>query len=88
MSGAVGSVKRIRNPVEAARAVMERTEYALLVGEEAAAWAEGQGLPMEDEVSRCLDSYIKIMLKMWVFKKLRSSVMNKMYLRMQFDATL
>ena len=50
-SGAVGSVKRVRNPVEAARAVMERTEHALLVGEEATAWAEAQGLQMEDEVS-------------------------------------
>ena len=50
-SGAVGSVKRVRNPVEAARAVMERTEHTLLVGEEASLWAEAQGLHMEDEVS-------------------------------------
>ena len=50
-SGAVGSVRRVRNPVEAARAVMERSEHALLVGDEAAAWAEAQGLQMEDEVS-------------------------------------
>ena len=50
-SGAVGSVRRVRNPVEAARAVMERSEHALLVGDEASAWAEAQGLQMEDEVS-------------------------------------
>ena len=49
-SGAVGSVRRVRNPVEAARAVMERSEHALLVGDEASAWAEAQGLQMEDEV--------------------------------------
>ena len=42
-------MRRVRNPVEAARAVMERSEHALLVGEEAAAWAEAQGIQMEDE---------------------------------------
>ena len=44
-------MRRVRNPVEAARAVMERSEHALLVGDEASAWAEAQGLQMEDEVS-------------------------------------
>ena len=46
-------MKRVRNPVEAARAVMERTEHALLVGEEATSWAGAQGIQMEDEVSEC-----------------------------------
>ena len=53
-SGAVGSVKRVRNPVEAARAVMERSEHTLLVGEEATSWAGAQGLQMENEVSAWL----------------------------------
>lgn len=43
-SGAVASTRRIRNPVRAARAVMERSEYVFLAGEGADAFAAAQGL--------------------------------------------
>ena len=45
-AGAVGCVSRIRNPVRAARAVMEHTDHVLLVGAAADALAERLGLGM------------------------------------------
>eukprot|EP01133_Synstelium_polycarpum_P002918 gene2918-3353_t len=41
-AGAVGAVRTIRNPVKAARAVMERTDHVLLIGEGAEAFAATQ----------------------------------------------
>ena len=46
-AGAVAGARRIRNPIQAARAVMERTPHVLLVGAGADAFAEETGLPME-----------------------------------------
>jgi beta-aspartyl-peptidase (threonine type) len=46
-AGAVAAVRRVRNPIVAARAVMERTPHVLLVGSEADRFAESQGLPLE-----------------------------------------
>ncbi|MGH9380628.1 MAG: isoaspartyl peptidase/L-asparaginase family protein [Thermoanaerobaculia bacterium] len=43
-AGAVGAVSRIKNPISAARAVMERTPHVLLVGPDADLWAAQQGL--------------------------------------------
>src|SRR5258708_22870305 len=43
-TGAVGCLRRIRNPIRAARAVMERSEYVFMVGEGADAFALEQGL--------------------------------------------
>jgi beta-aspartyl-peptidase (threonine type) len=43
-TGAVGFLRRIRNPIRAARAVMERSEYVFMVGEGADAFALEQGL--------------------------------------------
>lgn len=45
-AGAVCTVRRIRNPVRAARAVMQNSGCVLLAGGAADAWAEQQGLPM------------------------------------------
>lgn len=45
-AGAVTGVKRIRNPVLAARAVMEKTPYVMLGRDGAEALALAQGLPM------------------------------------------
>lgn len=45
--GAVTGVKRVRNPVLAARAVMEGTRHVLLAGEAADAFAEERGLALE-----------------------------------------
>jgi L-asparaginase / beta-aspartyl-peptidase len=45
-AGAVGAVKRIRNPIKAARAVMEKSASVLLVAEAADAFADAQGLGM------------------------------------------
>lgn len=45
-AGAVAGVKRVRNPIKAARAVMERSEHVMFSGDGADAFAEGQGLDM------------------------------------------
>ena len=47
-AGAVANVGRIRNPVLAARAVMERSEHILLVGPGAEAFAQRQGIAPVD----------------------------------------
>ncbi|MES2072377.1 MAG: isoaspartyl peptidase/L-asparaginase [Pseudomonadota bacterium] len=46
-AGAVACVSTIRNPILAARAVMERSAHVLLVGPGAELFAAGQGLQME-----------------------------------------
>lgn len=45
-AGAVAAARRIKNPILAARLVMERTPHVLLVGAGADAFAERQGLPL------------------------------------------
>lgn len=47
-SGAVANVKILRNPVLAARAVMEHSQHAMFVGPGAEAFARGQGLEFVD----------------------------------------
>lgn len=47
-AGAVAAVTRIRNPVAAARAVMEKTRHVLLAGAGAERFARAQGLKLED----------------------------------------
>jgi beta-aspartyl-peptidase (threonine type) len=46
-AGAVAAVRRIRNPVLAARAVMEKTRHVLLAGHGAERFARTQGLKLE-----------------------------------------
>ena len=46
-AGAVAAVRRIRNPVLAARAVMENTRHVLLAGDGAERFARQQGLKLE-----------------------------------------
>jgi beta-aspartyl-peptidase (threonine type) len=48
-AGAVAAVSRIRNPVLAARAVMEKSRHVLLVGRGAERFARQQGLALVDE---------------------------------------
>ena len=48
-AGAVASVKNIKNPVNLARLVMERTEHILLAGEGANQFAEQIGVAMEPD---------------------------------------
>lgn len=48
-AGAVAGVNGIRNPVKAARAVMEHSEHVLLAGEGAVAFARAQKLAFEEE---------------------------------------
>ncbi len=48
-AGAVAAVRRVRNPITLARAVMERTPHVLLVGAGAEALAELLGLPLADD---------------------------------------
>jgi L-asparaginase/beta-aspartyl-peptidase (threonine type) len=45
-AGAVAAVRRIRNPVHAARAVMERTSHVLLAGEGAERFAKENGIAL------------------------------------------
>jgi beta-aspartyl-peptidase (threonine type) len=45
-AGAVAGVRRIRNPIAAARAVMDRTRHVLLVGDGAERLAEAEGCAM------------------------------------------
>ncbi len=47
-AGAVASVKRVRNPISLARAVMQKSENVLLVGEGAEAFAQAQGIQLVD----------------------------------------
>ncbi len=47
-AGAVASVTRIRNPISLARAVMDRSENILLVGEGAEVFAKDQGIQLVD----------------------------------------
>ncbi|MFN4184841.1 MAG: isoaspartyl peptidase/L-asparaginase family protein [Hyphomonas sp.] len=47
-AGAVAGVMRVKNPVLAARAVMEKSEHVMFAGEGADAFAQAQGLEMVD----------------------------------------
>jgi beta-aspartyl-peptidase (threonine type) len=47
-AGAVACVRRVRNPVRAARAVLEYSPHVLLVGEGADAFASARGLALAD----------------------------------------
>lgn len=47
-AGAVGGVKTIKNPIRAARAVMEESVHVMLVGKGAEEFAEEQGLELVD----------------------------------------
>ncbi|XP_020500743.2 N(4)-(beta-N-acetylglucosaminyl)-L-asparaginase [Labrus bergylta] len=46
--GSVGDLRRIKNAIGVARAVMEHTEHTLLVGESASVFAENMGFTAED----------------------------------------
>ena len=47
-AGAVGGVKTIKNPIDAARAVMEKSEHVFMTGEGAEEFAKLQGLNIVD----------------------------------------
>lgn len=47
-AGAVGGVKTVKNPITAARAVLEKSEHVLLVGEGADIFSKEQGLELVD----------------------------------------
>jgi beta-aspartyl-peptidase (threonine type) len=47
-AGAVGSVKHVRNPIDLARAVMEKSPHVLFVGEGAEIFAKEAGIEMVD----------------------------------------
>jgi beta-aspartyl-peptidase (threonine type) len=47
-AGAVAGVSRVRNPIRAARAVMERSHHVMLTGEGAESFAGQAGLAMEE----------------------------------------
>ncbi|HEY2614351.1 MAG TPA: isoaspartyl peptidase/L-asparaginase [Chthoniobacterales bacterium] len=48
-AGAVGGLKHVRNPIDLARAVMERSPHVMLVGEGAEAFAGEIGIPLVKE---------------------------------------
>ncbi len=45
-AGAVGGVTTVKNPIRAARAVMDRSPHVMMVGRGAEAWAQRNGLEM------------------------------------------
>lgn len=47
-AGSVAGVKRVKNPILAARAVMDRSEHVMFAGDGADAFAEADGLEMVD----------------------------------------
>lgn len=47
-AGSVGGVSRVKNPIGAARAVMEKSKHVMMVEDGADAFAESQGLEMVD----------------------------------------
>jgi len=47
-AGAVANVHRIRNPIELARAVMEKSEHVMLIGDGAEQFAQSIGMPLVD----------------------------------------
>jgi beta-aspartyl-peptidase (threonine type) len=47
-AGAVAAITGVRNPIKAARLVMEHTSHVMLVGDGAARFAKAQGLAFED----------------------------------------
>lgn len=47
-AGAVAGVTRVKNPIKAARAVMEKSEHVMFAAEGADAFAQAQGLDMVD----------------------------------------
>ncbi|HEX5133407.1 MAG TPA: isoaspartyl peptidase/L-asparaginase [Candidatus Krumholzibacteria bacterium] len=47
-AGAVAAISGVRNPIKAARLVMERTSHVMMVGEGATRFARDQGLQFED----------------------------------------
>ncbi len=63
-AGAVAAVERIRNPVQLARAVLERSDHVLLVGKGARRFAREHGLPecraRDLLVGRARETYMRI----------------------------
>lgn len=49
-AGSVASISGIRNPIVAARKVLEQTPHVQLAGDSASNWAVDQGCETEDEV--------------------------------------
>jgi isoaspartyl peptidase/L-asparaginase-like protein (Ntn-hydrolase superfamily) len=49
-AGAVASVTNLRHPIEAAKAVMERSGHVLLAGDKATQWAVDEGMEPAEEV--------------------------------------
>ena len=68
MAGAVANVHTIKNPILAARAVMEHTPHVLLISKGAEIFAAKQGLQMEDSsyffTESRWKSYLKVKAKM------------------------
>jgi beta-aspartyl-peptidase (threonine type) len=47
-AGAIANVHRIKNPIELARAVMEKSEHVMLIGDGAEQFAQSIGMPLVD----------------------------------------
>jgi beta-aspartyl-peptidase (threonine type) len=62
-AGAVAGVTRVRNPISAARAVMERSPHVLLMGEGADAFAAADGL------ARVEPSYFFVERRWWALER-------------------
>jgi L-asparaginase / beta-aspartyl-peptidase len=58
-SGAVAGVRRVKNPIEAARAVMTKSRHVFFIGENADAFAKAQGLAIVEESYFATDYQLK-----------------------------
>lgn len=71
MAGAVASITTVKNPILAARAVMENTEHVMLVGKGAEEFAESQNLEIVD------NEYFKTEKRWEQIQKIKSEEENK-----------
>ncbi|CAG0915927.1 unnamed protein product [Notodromas monacha] len=68
-AGAVGGVKTVRNPIRAARMVMDKSDHVLLVGEGAEKFAARNGLPAVDNSNLITEYALKNFKKNQVFNR-------------------
>ncbi|WP_010584643.1 isoaspartyl peptidase/L-asparaginase family protein [Schlesneria paludicola] len=64
-AGAVASVTTVKNPISAARAVMEKTRHVMLIGEGAEVFAAKQGLEIVDPSYFWTEHEWKAILDIW-----------------------
>jgi beta-aspartyl-peptidase (threonine type) len=70
-AGSVASLKHVKNPIDLARMVMERTPHVMLIGEGAEAFAKEQGVQLVDQ------SYFDTEFRLMQFRKWQQKQRDK-----------